>query len=168
MKNLFIFLISLTSIHAQADYFITLVGYGCNKANDSIVVNYFGAYNEAGDELAKNATENQWELWSLVETNDDGIIGNIKKIEKDCKLSDGDYKVKIQPEPGNMNVNGRCGAQISASFEITKDGITVYRLGGFEGDCHASYGQPVTTSVTYGPNLERPKIEKTPYDDFYK
>ena len=52
---------------AHADYFRTLVGYECDVAANKIILTYLGAYNEAGDSLVQNKTDDQWDPWSLIE-----------------------------------------------------------------------------------------------------
>jgi hypothetical protein len=144
-----------------------LVGYECDVAANKIILTYLGAYNEAGDSLVQNKTDDQWDPWSLIEMKDDENIGSLKSIERTCGLKDGAFKVTIRPTPGNMNVMGRCGATITASLEIEYAGKIVYHLGGFQEDCHSSYGQPIITKVIFDPDSSKPTIVETPYDEFY-
>ena len=54
MKHIFmVALFVLLATPAHSDSFYKLIGYGCDKKTNAVVLTYSGAYNEAGEEMFK-------------------------------------------------------------------------------------------------------------------
>jgi hypothetical protein len=140
------------------------VGYSCDTANDQLIVYYKGAYNEAGEEMLKQKGENEWDPWSLIETDEDGeIIRSIKTIERTCALAHGSYQIRLGPSPGNSKVTGMCGAHMGAWVEVLRSSEVIVPKQGLGPDCDLK--APVTTKITISP---KPVITTVPADDFYR
>ena len=151
----------------RADAFYTLVGYVCDKVGDRLVVTYHGGYNEAGESMMAHKLETQWNPWELVVAKDDDHIGSVLTIKRRCHLSDGVYQVALWAVPGNFNVQGRCGAAMTAGAEVKRGAKIVSRVAGFESDC-GDLESSVITRVEICP--KRPEAVKVsvPHDEFYK
>lgn len=171
MKSLLVIantaLLVLSVVSAHADFFYRLVGYDCEAG--AVIVTYMGGLNEAGKEMMKNKGPRQWDPWKLIvlDRKNRNHIGSHKIVHGQCKLSDGLYDIAIGPLPGNANLQGMCGAFMSAWTEVKRGAEMVLPRHAFEsGDCHVA--QPVTTKITIRAGGKKPDIEKVPWDDFYK
>jgi hypothetical protein len=153
------------SLKVYADSFYVAVQFECNKAEGFVAVNYLGAYNEEGEAMMRRLGEDGINPWKLVEVIDDRIT-KMSTVRKECELSDGSYVVEIGPSPGNGNIQGRCGAQMSAWATFHKGNKLLLRTG-FEGDCH-DVESPITTKALWRSGAKEPEISDMPYDEFYK
>lgn len=127
-----------------------------------------GAYNEEGKQMLRTKGANEWDPWSLVDLKDDKnetrIIGT-RSVRKICRLRDGIYRVEIHPSPGNVNILGSCGGEMSAGVVVEKAAATVVRTD-FEGDCHGE--DPVIVEVEVRAGSRSPRIRRVPKAEFYK
>jgi hypothetical protein len=101
----------------HADWFYRFIGFECDVQNDRLVVHYKGAYNEAGKALRKSSERNEWEPDSLVDWDGD-TLKRTRTVERSCKLAHATYRLRLGPNPGNANLQRRCGAVVSAWVEI--------------------------------------------------
>jgi hypothetical protein len=151
---------------ATADQFHKLVKYECLPKAGRLVVSLKGAYNEEGKRLLQMKGPDEWNPWSLVDIKDDKnetrIIGR-RSVSRTCSLADGEYHVQIFPSPGNENILGTCGVEMSVGVVIKKAERTVVEAA-FEGDCHAHDPVVVEVAVRGGTS----KIKRIPKDAFYK
>ncbi|MDD4357088.1 MAG: hypothetical protein PHN98_07530 [Smithellaceae bacterium] len=169
MKKVLIISIIIFSVSvANADSFYKLVGYECGEKANSIKISYLGAYNEAGKEMIKNKGPRQWDPWELIESmKDDDHIGSLKTVKRKCKLKDGIYTITIGPVPGNFNIQGRCGAFMSAWAEVRKGSKVILPQYVFEADCHNTE-IPVTTEIVIKAGCKKHHFTKVAWDEFYK
>lgn len=169
MKIFLAAILCITPMLAHADQFYVLVGYTCDTRNDRILLTYDGAYNEDGQAMVAKKTKNQWEPWSLVTGTDDGDhIKSLKTVRGSCRLSDGIYQVEITPSPGNFNIQGRCGAWMTASAKVKKQHKIIYSVPRFENDCH-DMDTPVITKIIIEAGKPAPaQVTTVKWDDFYK
>jgi len=161
-------MIVLSAASARADFFYKLVGYQCDKKAKAVILTYTGALNEAGRKLMKNKGPTQWDPWKLIVKSKDGnLIQSYKDIRKQCELEDGTYDVTIGPLPGNANLQGMCGAFITAWAEVRRGAELVLPRHSFEyGDCHSP--QPVTTKIVIRAGNKELVVQKIPWEEFYK
>ena len=160
--------ILLSTSVAYADTFYKLVGYECNYKTGTITISYKGAYNEAGEFMLSNKSSQQWDPEELIATMKDvDHIGSLKTIKRQCKLKDGLYTISIGPAPGNTNIQGQCGAWITAWAEVRRGSKVVLPRYYFEAWCDDTQ-TPVTTSITIKAGNSKPIIKKIPWDEFYK
>jgi hypothetical protein len=90
---------------------------------------------------------------------DDDHIGALTTIRRNCKLSDGVYTIKLGPEPGNMNIQGHCGAWMSAWAEVRKGKQILYPRTDFENGVGCYYEDGViTTRIEISPHTRQPKL----------
>jgi hypothetical protein len=156
---------TLSSGIANADESYKLIRYSCDVGAGVAAVTYAGAVNEAGEELIKAKGQDAWEPRDLVEYDNDGFVRKTLTIRRKCGLSDGEYEFAIIGKPGNGNIQGECGAEITAELRISRSGKVLYR-GPFEGHCHAN--QPVVVSVSIRAGSPSVAVRKMDADEFFK
>ncbi len=155
------------ALPAHADWFYRFVGYTCDQAKDNLVIYYKGAYNDEGKAMREAKSANEWEPDSLIASmKDDDHIGTLKTISRICELKHAKYQIRIGPTPGNYNIQGMCGANITAWVEVRKNKALVLPRHELEGDCHDS-STPVTTEILFS-RLGQPKFTKIHPDEFIK
>jgi hypothetical protein len=155
-----------TFVHA--DEFRTLVGFKCNVQTDRLIVYYVGAYNEEGEALVARKNESEWVPGSLIASmEDDDHIGDLTTIVRSCELSHGKYEILIGPSPGNMNIQGECGAQLSAWVEIKRDGKVIVARRDFEPWCHDLDGE-VLTRITIDAASKQPRLKTVKSNEFFR
>lgn len=161
-----IIVLSTTSVYA--DFFYKLVGYECDQKENVVILNYVGAPNEAGKKMMKNKGPRQWDPWALVDKmKDRNHIGTLKTVHGQCELEDGIYDITIGALPGNSNLQGKCGAFMSAWAEVRRNSEIVLPRHEFEfGDCHIT--QPITVKIIVEAGGKAPVVMRVPWDDFYK
>jgi hypothetical protein len=140
---------------ARADWFHTLVGYKCNQVTQRLVVYYVGAYNEEGESMVQHKTLYEWSPSSLITMRDDDHYGESKSVTRTCELKHGKYEIQIGPSPGNANMQGRCGAHISAWVAIKRDGAPVGSYT-FDEDCHS---EDVLVRVSIDSSATPPRLK---------
>jgi hypothetical protein len=163
-----VMILCITS-NAHGDFFYKLVGYECDEKADAVILTYSGALNEAGKKMLKNKGPRQWDPWSLIirDTKNRDLIASHKNINNQCTLSDGVYDITIGPQPGNANLQGKCGGFMSAWAEVKHGQEIILPRHSFEfGDCHMA--EPVTVKVVVETGGKKPVITKIPWDVFYK
>lgn len=156
---------ALLSLPAHADWFHVAVHFECDKTNDFVAVNYLGAYNEEGEAMIQRLGKDGVDPWKLVEVQDDRIT-KTNTVKRECALSDGIYLAEIGPAPGNGNVQGRCGAHMSAWTTLQKGSELLVQTG-FEGDCH-DRESPIRTRVLWRAGAKAPEITEVPHVEFHK
>lgn len=152
---------------AYADSFYELAGYICDATNDQLLLTYDGAYNEYGEAMVAGKRDTQWDPWSLVARDDDGNVVSLETVHGSCRLSDGVYEVAITPSPGNLNIQGRCGAWMTARATIAKEGKTIFEVPRFENDCHDTE-TPIITRVILRAKEPIPEVETVQWQEFYQ
>ena len=135
---------------------------------DSLVLKLF-VYEDGEELLQKGSAKKQdyerFDPRKLVTYRDQGnktVVDKKKIIERLCKLSSGTFKIVVSPEPGNDNIEDRCGAAMTISVKITEppwwalkkpdiyaseEGDVILQPYAFEGDCLYGNGL-VTKSVS--------------------
>jgi hypothetical protein len=163
MKRLLVVLVFLVvAPSAHADWFHTLVGYKCNQATQRLVVYYVGAYNEDGESMVQHKTANEWAPSSLVTMRDEDHYGESRSVARTCDLKHGSYEIKLGPSPGNANVQGQCGAHVSAWVSIKRNGEIVGNYT-FDEDCHA---KEVLVRVTIDGSTAAPRLKHVSRNSF--
>jgi hypothetical protein len=136
-------------LSAMADAGEIRAGFDCQPGRDRLILTYDAAYGYAWEKMAEKASATQWDPRMLVTYNDDGFIGDVRSEHGVCRLSDGEYRIKIMPNPGNANVQGVCGAWMGAGAKVEKDGKTLFD-GNFDNSCHLP-DEPVISRVLIRP-----------------
>ena len=165
MKLILAILFSLISFCSVADP--AYVGYVCDSKNDQLIVTYDSAVDTNGQPTLKTHSSTQWNPWDLVITNDHDHIGLVKTVTRHCKLSDGTYTISISASPGNFNVQGRCGAWMTASAKVSKGNKVIESIDRFETDCQDTTS-PIINRVTITPHAGKAIVTTIPWDEFYQ
>ena len=153
---------------ALADEFHTLVRYSCDAKADQLVIEYHGAYNEAGEELMKSTGADAWSPGDLRGwPPSDPRFSAPKTIIRTCRLSDGDYVFRLKPVPEDFrNVTGRCGDWETGEVRVLKDGQNITDLQ-LDQSCYDP-SAPVVTRVLIKPKQKAPAITKVAGDEFFR
>lgn len=153
---------------ASADWFYRLVGYTCDDAKDQLVVYYVGAYNEKGVAMREAEGPNAWDPSEFIASMKEyDHIGQLRTIDRTCKLKHGSYQIRFGATPGNYNIQGRCGAVVAAWVEVRRENKIVlprYELGG---DCQ-DMAAPVTTQIVFTVDEVKPSFAKRLPEEFLR
>lgn len=136
----------------------------CNKRADFVAVHYVGE-NQAGGALIASLGSAGIDPWRLVEVQNDRITKE-SSVREECELSDGTYVVTVGPTPGNMNVQGACGAHMSAWTRISKHDLEIVGTQFEAGDCHDSESS-IRTRALWRVGAEEAEFTEVPYDEFW-
>lgn len=161
MRSSIALFICLSAGAVHADAFFKLVGYQCDQRADRLVLTYGAAANGAGQSMLESRTDHQWDPWTLVQMKDEDNIKSTVTVRRSCKLSDGVYSIELGPIPGNMNIQRRCGAWISAWASVHKGTKVIYPGTDFESGvgCFFADGE-ITTRVEIAPHRAAHKVTK--------
>ena len=164
-RSILVILLLMVATPAHADWFHILVGYKCDTENNAVVLTYRGAYNEDGERMIKNKGPQEWDPWSLTKTDGRGIFSRRKTVGGECQLKDGSYKIEIGPQPMNTNINGRCGAAMTAWAEVWQGLKVILARQNFEVYCLGDH--PVTTEILIRSGGREIVMKKVPSAEFY-
>jgi len=169
MLRLLVLLVALSIYSpARADWFYTLVGFQCDRTADRLTIRYRGAYNDEGKLMVSGKSATEWEPGSLIATmKDDDHIGTLRTIEATCRLRHSAYRLRIGATPGNFNIQGECGASVSAWVEVRRGSKLVLPHYELEGPCHDREA-PVTTEISFSSSFGPPAFKKLLQDEFQK
>lgn len=155
---------------ARADPFFKLVRYVCDRDQDAIVISYHGTFAEDSDipnPLMVAGEQDAWDPWDLVQTDETRwVITAVSTVERRCLLSDGEYVVTIAPRPGNRNINGNCGAWVTAAVKVERAQQELSNLQ-FERSCNPPR-YPVVTRLVVHTGDTPPNIVEQTRDEFYR
>jgi hypothetical protein len=156
----------LLATSARADAFFKLVGYQCDPASDRLVLTYDAAANGAGQAMLQAKSSTQWDPWTLTQARDEDHIGSTTTVRASCKLSAGTYSIELGPIPGNTNIQGRCGAWISAWAQVRLRDKVIFPRTDFESGvgCFFANGQ-ITTRVEIVPGRAEHKFTRFPAEE---
>jgi hypothetical protein len=159
-------IISLTNASAEDNR--RIITYNCDTANDQIIIEYLCCGDETFEALTNKKVSNAWYPWDLVTADKSGNhIIKTKKIIKTCVLSDGKYKITIGPEPGNWNLQGEHGGDLSAWVEISKNGKKViHKI--MEDNWDWGSNKRIVSKIIFKAKKPQPNIIEVTLDEFYK
>jgi len=151
------------AVPVHAEYYYQYVSYSCDAKRDRLTLNYATIPYE-GD-YKPDKRRNQWEMRSLIERKEDdrahAIISKITKVIRYCKLSSGTYKITIAPAPGNYDLEGQCGAHMSAWVEVSLEGKKLLPAYTFDDYC-INPESKITTQIILKPGTVSPVFKKMP------
>ncbi len=155
---------------AHADPFFKLVRYACDRDREAIVISYHGTFAQDSDipnPLKAVDESDAWDPWDLVQTDrTHWVITGVSQVERRCALSDGEYRVTIVPRPGNRNINGNCGAWITAAVKVERAGQELSNVQ-FERSCNLP-DHPIITRVVVRTGDKPPSIVEQSSEEFYR
>lgn len=145
-----------------------LITYKCIPESDIVKITNSLLKSDEGETYNYSDADGTYSPWDLVEierTSDKSRIVKTSKLTKQCTLSSGEYTFTIEPQLFGRDLNGRCGASISAALTITYDGIDILERTPFENFCHGN--APVIIRVTTFGKTSEVKITRIPKYKFY-
>jgi hypothetical protein len=163
MRIVLILLLLFATSAVRADSFYKLVGYTCDPRANRLVVTYDAAANSAGYAMMSGKSITQWDPWNLLTMKDEVHIKSVRTIVRKCRLSDGIYTVSLGPVPGNWNLEGRCGAWMSAWAEVRRGTRVIYAHADFEQGVGCFYTDGnIITRVEVQPKQHEPRTTSRP------
>ena len=145
-----------------------LITYKCDPGADTTIITNSLLTTSEGENYAYSDVEGTYSPWNLVEiehSSDKSRIVKTSKLTKTCKLSSGEYTLTIEPQLFGRDLNGRCGASISAALTISYDGVDILERTPFENFCHGN--APVIIRITTFGQTGEVKIKRIPKYRFY-
>ncbi len=128
MKKFFgrILLLCIFSLPALADEAYPIITFTCDKSNDLIKVKNEVKWGDEGKNFQyspERGTYNPWD-WVSIGKGDirEQVIRPTGKVELSCQLSNGIYKVILEPKIFNKNYLGKCGKKISTMVTVFRGG----------------------------------------------
>lgn len=131
----------------------SLVGMECHWKNQTLDIGAFDSSNPPTRRM------DLWAAWDLVEYNEKtGMIKKTLSVERLCKLGADTYKVRFTGAPGNANIQGRCGAFVSARATVWKNGRKL-----FDEELEDCMGEPpAIASVRFTAGSDTPIVTRVP------
>jgi len=97
-----------------------VVGLECHKKDATLEV---GIYYASEGPLKRM---DLWRVDDLVEVDHDTFqVGHVRQVERSCVIGKDRYRVRFVGLPGAMNANWLCGALMSATVTVWKNGRQV-------------------------------------------
>lgn len=144
---------------ARADMGVPVVAYGCDKQHDTLTLNFHWIFEGNHDFDAALKAGNAWDVTRLIEMGTDEQGQDIRKtarsVERECRLSDGSYRVRIGPSYLSIHMRGFCGGAVTATAQVTRGGTIIYPDTPFQDCVHST---PTITAVVIKPG-QAPQVE---------
>lgn len=129
----------------------SLVGMECHWKNQTLEIGQFDSSHPPARRM------DLWAAWDLVEFDQKtGMLKKTLSVERSCKLGAVTYKVRFTGAPGNANIQGRCGAFVSARATVWKNGRKL-----FDEELEECMGeQPAIATVRFTPASDTPVVTR--------
>lgn len=145
------------------DYF-PLITYECNPAKDFILVTHALLKDGKEKGFKYSKADGTYTPWDLVEIENNKII-DTRSIKNICKLGSVEYSVILEPQVFNKNLDGQCGATISAAITIVANNVAIMERKAF--DFYCTGNSPVITGVKVIGKTGEIKTRTEPRYKFY-
>ncbi len=128
MKTLLgrVLLLTLFSLPVLADEAYPIITFTCDKSKDVIKVKNEVKWGNAGKQFPFSAEQGTYNPWDWVTIEKESLGENrivpTSKVELSCQLSNGLYKVILEPKIFNSNYLGSCGKKLSAMVTVFRGG----------------------------------------------
>jgi hypothetical protein len=130
---------------------MTLVGLECHKKNETLELGLFDASTPPIKRM------DLWDTWDLVKIDPKiDQISAVRSVERSCVIRGARYLIRFTGLPGNFNIQGRCGAAVSAHAKVWKDGKLLFDQD-FE-QCGDEEGSGIRT-VRFSRDSDQPLVE---------
>ena len=121
-----VLLIAIFSLPVLADEAYPVITFTCDKNKDVIKVKNEVKWGDEGRNFpfsAEHGTYNPWDWVSIEkEALGESKVVPVNKVELSCQLSNGIYKVILEPKIFNSNYLGSCGRKLSAMVTVFRGG----------------------------------------------
>jgi hypothetical protein len=144
-------------IHAQD----AAVTWSCRPQQGVLVIGYCSSLAQAGPGVAK---QHPFVFYSLIDLAEDSVtVVGTRSKEFVCVLKTDTLEVTLEPGVPNVNLLGRCGAEITGLLSIKRNGRPLMTEEPFENlDCHERERRMDAVTVRKG--SAKPEITYGTYD----
>lgn len=152
----------------SAEKIYPLVRFKCSPEADIVTLTNSLLRSEEAATFKYSDADGTFSPWDLVEIDHSTERTHIVKtqtVTRTCKLSSGDYTIRLEPQVFSRNLKGTCGESISSAFTVTYDGIDIQERTPFEDFCRGN--SPIITRVTVFGKTHEIKIKRIPRFEFY-
>jgi len=153
---------------ANAETYYPLISYQCDTTADIIKITNSLLPAEKARDFNYSSAEGTYSPWKMVDIetiNGTSVITHTREITNNCKLSSGEYMVKLEPQVFSKELTGNCGDSISAAVSVELNGVEIQERLPFEDFCLGN--APVITQVTVLGKTSQVKIKRIPKYRFY-
>lgn len=127
-----------------------LVGMHCDAVAGKLELAYFYPASPPGRAM------DLWRTSDLVSVDSEHMmVVETHALERSCKLGANEYRVRFEGVPGNIHLNGLCGAVTFANAKVWKNGRQV-----FDQDFEQCEGNEAVRSVTFANGADIPDVRK--------
>ena len=141
-----------------------LITYECDPAKDILLITNTLLKDGEEKTFKYSDEDGTYSPWDLVKIKDNNIIDS-HSISKDCKLSSANYTVILEPQIFNSNLDGVCGATISATVSILSNGVEIQDRKALEFHCKGN--TKIITGIKVIGKTGEIKIRAVPRYQYY-
>lgn len=171
MKSFFlgVLLLGLFSLPVAADEAYPIITFTCDKASDVVKIKNEVKWNAEGKNFQYSAERGTYNPWDWVKLgkfgNKDSVVQPVSKVELSCQLSNGIYKVILEPRIFNHDYQGSCGKKLSAMVTVFRGGALLLDKKPLEEFCHGN--APIIRGVKVFGKSGKVKLYKIAKHRFY-
>ena len=164
-----VFLLGIFSLPVLADEAFPIITFTCDKASDVVKIKNEVRWGETGKNFqysAKRGTFNPWNWVKVVKgVNKEQIVRPVRKVELSCQLSNGIYKIILEPKIFNRDYQASCGKKISTMVTVFRGGALLLDKKPLEEFCHGN--APIIHGVKIFGKTGKVKLYKMAKYRFY-
>jgi hypothetical protein len=145
-----------------------LINYDCDTEADILTITNSLLKAEENATFKYSAEEGTYSPWDMVEIDrkpDHTLIIRSNKIERECRLSSGEYSVTIEPQIFSHDLSGSCGENISGAVTINHNGAELLQRTPFEDFCLGN--SPIIVRISVFGKTGEYRIKRIPKYKFY-
>jgi len=172
MVRFFRILLMLLLLLAQpaiaVDRIYPLISYDCDSKADILTITnslLTAKENASFVYSAENGTYSPWDMVEIDRKPDHTLIIRSSKIERECALSKGNYKVTLEPQIFSNDLSGSCGENISGAVTIEQNGAELLKRTPFEDFCLGN--APIIIRISVFGKTGEYRIKRIPKYKFY-
>ncbi len=162
-------LMTYFSATAMADEVYPIITYTCDKSSDVVKIKNEVKWNDAGKHFVYDADKGIYNPWDWVKIskglNKTQVIQMVNKVELSCQLSNGIYKVILEPHIFNRDYQSACGKKLSAVVTVFRGGALLLDQKPLEEFCHGN--APIIRGVKVFGKTGKVKLYKIAKHRFY-
>jgi hypothetical protein len=150
------------------DRIYPLISYDCDNQADILTITNSLLKPEENTSFKYSADNGTYSPWDMVEIDrkpDKTLIIRSSKIERECTLSSGKYRVTIEPQIFSHDLTGNCGENISAAVTIDHNGKELLPRTPFEDFCLGN--APIIIRISVFGKTGEYQIKRIPKYKFY-
>jgi hypothetical protein len=157
-----------TSMAFADDRIYPLISYDCDTQADILTItnSLLQPKEDASFKYSdENGTYSPWDMVEIDRKPDHTLIIRSSKIERECRLSSGEYSVTIEPQIFSHDLSGSCGENISGAVTINHNGAELLQRTPFEDFCLGN--SPIIVRISVFGKTGEYRIKRIPKYKFY-